>query len=140
MMHAFLALCSGFATVAVLSLILTVLIAKLVPSWAEEPSSTTATPAGESTSQRRSPGGIFVNLGASFLSAAAGGYVASWVAQANPLIHVLALGIIVLVLAALSALQSKGKQPVWYLLAQVVISPVGVLAGGLLRLRLQGIL
>jgi hypothetical protein len=62
------------------------------------------------------------------------------VAQANPLIHVLALGIIVLVLAALSALQSKGKQPVWYLLAQVVISPVGVLAGGLLRLRLQGIL
>jgi hypothetical protein len=53
---------------------------------------------------------------------------------------VLALGIIVLALAALSALQSKGKQPIWYQLALVALTPIGVLAGGLVRLRVVGIL
>jgi hypothetical protein len=53
---------------------------------------------------------------------------------------VLALGIVVLALAALSALQSRGKQPIWYQLALVAISPIGVLAGGLVWLRVLGIL
>jgi hypothetical protein len=86
------------------------------------------------------PAFAFVSLGASFLAAAAGGYVTAWVAAANPLIHVLALAIVVLALAALSALQSRGKQPIWFQLAQVAISPIGVLAGGLTRLRVLGIL
>ena len=47
---------------------------------------------------------------------------------------------VVLALAALSALQSKGKQPIWIQLALVAISPIGVLAGGLARLRVLGIL
>jgi len=47
---------------------------------------------------------------------------------------------VVLALAALSALQSRGKRPIWYLLALVVVSPVGVLAGGLVWLRVQGYL
>jgi hypothetical protein len=47
---------------------------------------------------------------------------------------------VVLALAALSALQSRGKQPVWYALSLVAISPLGVLAGGLMRLRVLGIL
>ena len=64
----------------------------------------------------------------------------AWVAAANPLYHVLALGIIVLALAALSALQSRGKQPIWYQLTLVAITPMGVLAGGLVRLRVLGIL
>jgi hypothetical protein len=86
------------------------------------------------------PGYIFVNLGYSFLAAAAGGYVTAWLAVANPLFHVLALAIIVLALAALSALQAKGKQPVWYQLTLVAMTPIGVLAGGLVRLRVMGIL
>jgi hypothetical protein len=89
---------------------------------------------------RPSPGYVVVNLGYSFLGAAAGGYVTAWLAAANPLYHVLALGIIVLVLSALSTLQSRGKQPIWYQLALVAIAPIGVLAGGLLRLRVLGIL
>jgi hypothetical protein len=52
----------------------------------------------------------------------------------------LALAIIVLVLAALSALQSRGKQPVWYQLALVAITPLGVFAGGILRIKVLGIL
>jgi len=46
---------------------------------------------------------------------------------------VLALALVVLALSALSALQSRGKQPVWYQLALVAITPIGVLAGGLVR-------
>jgi hypothetical protein len=86
------------------------------------------------------PGYIFVNLGYSFLAAAAGGYVTALLAAANPLYHVLALGIIVLALAALSAMQSKGKQPIWYQLTLIALTPIGVLAGGLVRPRVIGIL
>jgi len=46
----------------------------------------------------------------------------------------------VLALAALSALQSRGKQPNWIQLSLIAISPIGVLAGGLIRLRVVGIL
>src|ERR1019366_4688108 len=112
---------------ALLEIVLTALLTKLVPSWV-------------ATDGSPQPGYVFVNLGYSFLAAAAGGYVTAWAAAANPMVHVLALGIVVLALAALSAMQSRGKQPVWYQLALVAISPLGVLAGGLLRLRVLGIL
>jgi hypothetical protein len=126
-LHAFLALAAGFLTMAILVAVLTALLVRLTPSWVGE----------EGNPQ---PGYIFVNLGYSFLAAAAGGYVTAWLAVANPLFHVLALAIIVLALAALSALQAKGKQPVWYQLTLVAMTPIGVLAGGLVRLRVMGIL
>ena len=126
-LRAFLALAAGFVTMAVLVGVLTALLMRLTPSWV-----------GDEGKPR--PGYIFVNLGYSFLAAAAGGYVTSWVAAANPMYHVMALGLIVLMLAALSALQQRGKQPIWYQLTLVAITPVGVLAGGLVRLRVLGIL
>ena len=126
-LHAFLALAAGFLTMAVLVAVLTALLMRLTPSWV-----------GEQGNPR--PGYIVVNLGYSFLAAAAGGYVTALLAAANPLYHVLALAIIVLALAALSALQSKGKQPISYQLALVAFTPIGVLAGGLVRLRVLGIL
>ena len=126
-LHAFLALATGFVTMAILVAVLTALLAWLTPSWVGEQG-------------KPQPGYIFVNLGYSFLAAAAGGYVTALLAAANPLFHVLALGIIVLALAALSALQSKGKQPIWYQLMLLALTPIGVLAGGLVRLRVMGIL
>ena len=144
-LHAFLALLAGFATMAVLVIALTALLTRMVPSWTgaegrPQPGSP-AMPRGLPLRRRDGqPGYVFVNLGYSFLAAAAGGYVTAWVAAANPLVHVLALGMVVLALAALSALQSRGKQPIWYQLALVAISPLGVLAGGLVRLRVLGIL
>ena len=126
-LHAFLALVAGFVVMVVLVLGLSAMIARIVPSWT----------GAEGVVQ---PGYAFVNLGSAFLAAAAGGYLTALVAAANPLIHALALAMVVLALAALSALQSKGKQPVWFALAQVAISPLGVLAGGLVRLRVLGIL
>lgn len=112
---------------AALVAILTALLMRLTPSWVSD-------------QEKPQPGYMFVNLGYSFLAAAAGGYVTALLAAANPLYHVLALGIIVLALSALSAMQSKGKQPAWYLLTLIALTPIGVLAGGLVRLRVLGIL
>lgn len=126
-LHAFLALVSGFATMAVLVAVITVLLQKLTPGWVGE-------------KEKPKPGYIFVNLGYSFLAAAAGGYVTAWIGAHSPLVHVLALAITVLLLAALSALQQRGKQPVWYLLTLVTLTPLGVLAGGVVRLRVTSIL
>ena len=125
--HAFLALLAGFATMALLVIGLTALLTRLAPEWV----------GAEGTPR---PGYAFVNLGYSFLAAAAGGYVTALAAEGNPLILVLVLGIVVLAMGALSALQSRGKQPVWYALALLALMPLGVLAGGLVRLRVLGIL
>ena len=140
-LHAFLALVSGFAVTLALVTTLTALITRMVPSWAEtESKPQPGLPAADLRSQPRGFGYAFVNLGSAFLSAAAGGYVTAWAAAANPLIHVLALALVLLALSALSVLQSRGKHPVWYQLALVAITPIGVLAGGLVRLRVLGIL
>jgi uncharacterized membrane protein len=126
-LHAFVALLAGFVTMVIIVIAATAVLTRLTPSWVGEQG-------------RPSPGYVIVNLGYSFLGAAAGGYVTAWLARANPLYHVLALGIIVLVLSALSAVQSRGKQPIGYQLALIAIAPIGVLAGGLARLRVLGIL
>ena len=126
-LHAFLALLAGFATMALTVIIVTALLARLAPDWV-----------GEEGKPR--PAYAFVNLGYSFLAAAGGGYVTAWASAANPQIHVLVLGIVVLAMGALSALQSRGKRPVWYALTLLALMPLGVLAGGLLRLRVMGIL
>lgn len=126
-LHAFLALLAGFIAMAALVTLITVLLQRLTPDWVAQDG-------------RPKPGYIFVNLGYSFLSAAAGGFITAWIAGHNPLIHVLALAIAVLLLAALSALQQRDQQPVWYLLALVAIAPVGVFIGGLIRLRALGVL
>jgi hypothetical protein len=126
-LHAFLALLAGFGTMAALVALITALLQKLTPGWIGEPGNP-------------KPGYVFVNLGYSFLAAAAGGYVTAWIAEHNPLIHVLALAITVLLLAALSALQQRGQQPVWYMLTLVALTPVGALAGGLVRLRVVDVL
>jgi hypothetical protein len=125
-LHAFLALLAGFLSIAVLVGVATVLITKLVPEWV----GTTGHPRA---------GYIFVNLGYSLAAAMTGGYITAWAAQDNPLIHALALALIVLLLAALSALQQRGLQPIWYQLLLVAITPLGVFLGGLLRLKVLGI-
>ncbi|HEU5457335.1 MAG TPA: hypothetical protein VFU68_01825 [Terracidiphilus sp.] len=127
MLHAFLALLAGFGAVLAVALALRGALMGLAPSMAaQEP--------------EPGVGYTIVQVGASLLAGTAGGYVTAAVGSGNPMVEVLALGIAVLALAALSALQSRGKQPVWFLLLQVAISPLGVLAGGLLRMRVLGIL
>ena len=124
-LHAFLALLAGFATVFLLVMAMTILLARLAPNW------TVGAP---------SRGYIFVTLSYSYLAATAGGYVTAWIAAASPLEHALVLGIVVLLLSATAALVSKGQYPTLYQLTLVAIMPLGVMFGGLLRLRVLGIL
>jgi len=124
-LRAFLALLAGFATTALLVMAMTILLARLTPSW------TVGAPR---------KGYIFVTLSYSYLASAGGGYITAWIAAVSPLEHVLILGIVVLLLGAAAAMLSKGQYPTLYQLALVAIMPLGVLAGGLLRLRVLGIL
>lgn len=125
--HAFLALIEGFAVMAIIVIVVTALFTRFAPDWA-------------GVQGKPRPAYVFVNLGYSFLAAAAGGYVTAWTSPQSMLAHVLVLAVIVLVLGALSALQARGKQPISYQLALVALSPLGVVAGGLVRLRVLGIL
>ena len=125
-LHAFLALLAGFLSMAIVVAVITALLMKLAPTWV----GTTGHPRF---------GYVIVNLIFSFAAATLGGYVTAWMAQSNPLIHTLALALIVLLLAALSAMQQRGLQPIWYQLLLVAITPAGVFAGGMLRLRVMGI-
>jgi hypothetical protein len=126
-LHGFLALLAGFSTMAILVILATALLTRLAPDWVGEQS-------------KPQLGYVFVNLGYSFLAAAAGGYVTAWIAAGSILPYVLTLAVAVLVLSALSALQMRGKQPIAYQLALMAISPIGIMAGGLVRLRLLGII
>ncbi len=127
MLQAFGSLLAGFAAMALVVVAATALLKQFAPEWV-----------GAET--RPQPGYVFVNLGYSFLAAAAGGFVTAWIARASPLPAVLGLAVVVLVMGALSALTARGKQPMWYQAALLAIAPLGVLAGGLVRLRVVGIL
>lgn len=126
-LRAFLALAAGFATTAVLVVVPAVLLKQLVPHWAGD-------------ANRSNSGYFFACLGNTFVAGAAGGYVTAWLAATNPLGHVQTLGIVVLVLAALGALQERSRQPLWQQLALVAFTPAGVVAGGIVRLHFLGTL
>jgi len=127
MLQAFGSLLAGFATMALVVVIVTAGLKRFAPEWV-------------GVEARPRPGYVFVNLGYSFLAAAAGGFVSAWIAGASPLPAVLGLAVVVLVMGALSALMARGKQPLWYQAALLAITPLGVLAGGLVRLRVVGVL
>jgi hypothetical protein len=125
--RAFLSLLAGFAAMAAIVIVITMLLRWLAPEWV-------------GIERRPRAGYVFVNLGYSFLAAAAGGYVTAWAAGVSPLPSVLALGVVVLALGAISALQARGRQPAWYQLVLLILAPLGVVAGGLVRLRVMGAL
>jgi hypothetical protein len=125
--QAFLALAGGLALLLLLAALFDRLVKCLAPGWA-------------ANEERPDAGLMAANLGWSFLSGAAGGYLTAWLGASNPLYQALVLAIIVLVLAAVSAMQARGKRSIGYALALVAISPVGVVAGALIRLRVLGVL
>ena len=126
-LRAFLILLAGYLAIVAVSVFAAVLIARLVPAWRGE-------------SANRGAGYLFVNLGYSFLAAAAGGYMTAWLAGANPVAPALMLAIIVLVLGAINAFMAKGKHAIGHQVALTALSPIGVLAGALVRLRVLGVL
>ncbi|HWG21126.1 MAG TPA: hypothetical protein VG225_11410 [Terracidiphilus sp.] len=125
-LHALTALVAGFAVMTLLVIGFTWILGRTAPSWVGSPGSPR-------------PAYALVNVGYSFVAGAAGGYVTAWIGSDNPLPMVLTLAIVVLAMAAISALEGRGKQPLWYRLALLVIMPVGAVVGGLLRLRVMGV-
>jgi hypothetical protein len=124
--RAFLALLTGFLTMAVLVGVITAVLMKRAPQWVGAPGSPRA-------------GYVAVNLIYSLGAAVCGGYVTAWIVRENLLRYSLILGIVVLLLSALSAVQERGRQPVWYQLTLLAIMPIGVVLGGLLRMRISGL-
>jgi hypothetical protein len=125
-LRSFLALLAGFISMALLVGVFTAALMKFLPQWV-----------GDTGHPRAAY--VVVNLGYSLAAAVVGGYVTARLAVNNTLIHILALALIVLLLGALSALQQRGMQPIWYQLLLIAIAPVGVLLGGLIRLKILGI-
>ncbi len=123
----FLAMLVGFVIMAGLISAVTAALPRLIPNWVELDGSP------------RSPL-IATNLAWSFIAAAVGGYVTAWMASSNPLDTALALAIVMLVLGAIGTLQSRQQYPLWYKLLLLVFTPIGVVAGGLVRMAYLGIL
>jgi hypothetical protein len=123
----FLAMVVGFVIMAGLISAVSALLPRLVPDWVLLDGS----PRGPL---------IATNLTWSFVAAAIGGFVASWIADANPLDTALALAIVMLVLGAIGTLMSRQKYPLWYKMLLLVFTPIGVLAGGLIRMKFLGLL
>lgn len=122
MLRAFATLLTGLLITVAVQAALAAIVRSVVPSWRQ-----TAT-----------VGAAFVSLGSAFVAGAAGGFVTAWIAAINPLGHVLVLAIGVVVIAGFAAVQQRGRQRVSVQLALVALTPLGVLAGGLLRFKLWG--
>ena len=125
-LHSVWALLAGFAVITALVFAFTVVLQKRASAWIGAP-------------DRPNPAYVLVNIAYSFLAAAAGGYVTAWIASENSLAKVLALAIVVLVMSAISTLEGRGRQPLRYQIALAVLSPIGVVVGGLIRLKVQNL-
>jgi hypothetical protein len=126
-MGPFIAMLAGFVIMAGLISVVTATLPRLVPNWVELDGS-----------PRRPL--IATNLSWSFVAAAIGGYVTATIARENPLDTALALAIVMLVLGAIGTFQSREKYPLWYKMLLLVFTPIGVVAGGLLRMKYLGLL
>jgi hypothetical protein len=127
MLRAFYALMAGFVVVLLVQAAAMLVLKRRVPSWA-------------GAQEQPGVGYTLVNGGILLMAAAAGGWVTAQLAQANPLVHTLGLALVMLLMSALTAMQSRGRQPVWYLLLMLAIAPLGVFAGGIIFLRWYGLL
>ena len=130
-LHAFLALLAGCATMVVLDAGMAALTSRLIPGWA-------------AAQGRVSAGYAIARVGWTFQAGAAGGYVTAGIvtarmADGRALGFVLMLALVALTIAGLSAVGSRGKQPVAFQLAMAAVTPIGVMAGGLMRLKMMGV-
>ncbi len=63
-------------------------------------------------------------------AASAGGYLTSHIALGSRFRHVQVLAALVLVLGLVQLWAGMGKQPTWYLVAQILVELIGVFIGG----------
>ena len=117
LLHSFIAIAAGFACMALLTAITTLLTRWLLPSWTRMPPSRTAQ--------------IF-NLLTTCLYAAVGGRLTATIAPISPLFHSLILAIAVLLVSTLAASELRGQALGFYPLALAVLPSLATLGGGIL--------
>jgi hypothetical protein len=113
----FIAIAAGFACIALLTAMTTLLTRWLVPSWVRIPPSRSAR---------------LFNLVAGCLYSALGGRITAMVAPISPLLHSLILAIIVLLLSTIAASEFRGLSLGFYPLALAVFPAMATLAGAIL--------
>jgi hypothetical protein len=117
LVHSFIAIAAGFACIALLTGITTLLMRWLVPSWIRLPPSRSAQ---------------FFNLTATCLYSAIAGYVTALLAPISPLIHSLILAIVVLLVSTIAASELRGQALGSYPLALAVLPSLATLGAGIL--------
>lgn len=117
LLRSFIAIAGGFACMALLTGVTTLLMRWLVPSWSSLPPSRSAQA---------------FNLAASCLYAAMGGFFDTLLAPISPLIHSLILAIIVLLVSTMAASELRGQVRGFYPLALAVLPSLATLGAGIL--------
>jgi Na+/citrate or Na+/malate symporter len=117
LLRSFIAIAVGFACIALLTAITTLLTRWLIPSWARMPPSRSAQ--------------IF-NLVASCLYSALGGRLTATATPISPLFHAVVLAIIVLLISTLAASELRGQALGFYPLALAVLPCLATLGGSIL--------
>ena len=117
LLRSFIAIAAGFACMALLTAITTLLTRWLVPSWARMPPSRSAQ---------------LFNLVASCLYGALGGWLTATIAPVSPLFHALILAIVVLLVSTLAASELRGQALGFYPLALAVLPSLATLGSGIL--------
>lgn len=117
LLRSFIAIAAGFACMALLTAVTTLLTRWLVPSWNRLPPSRSAQ--------------VF-NLMASCLYASLGGRVTAVLAPVSPLIHCLILAMVVLLVSTMAASEFRGQALGYYPLALAVLPSIATLGAGIL--------
>ena len=117
LLHSFIAIAAGFACMALLTVITTLLTRWLVPSWDRLPPSRSAQ---------------LFNLVATCLYAAMAGCATALLAPISPLVHSLILAIIVLLVSTMAASELRGQALGFYPLALAVMPSMATLGAGIL--------
>jgi hypothetical protein len=117
LLRSFIAIAAGFACMALLTAITTLLTRWLIPSWARMPPSRMAQA---------------FNLTASCLYGALGGRLTATIAPVSPLVHSLILAIVVLLVSTLAASELRGQALGFYPLALAVLPSLATLGSGIL--------
>lgn len=117
LLRSFIAIAAGFACMALLTAITTILTRWLVPGWARMPPSRMAQA---------------FNLAASCLYGALGGRLTATIAPVSPLVHSLILAIVVLLVSTLAASELRGQALGFYPLTLAVLPSLATLGSGIL--------
>jgi hypothetical protein len=117
LLRSFIAIAAGFACMALLTALTTLLTRWLVPSWARMPPSRSAQ---------------LFNLVAGCLYSALGGRMTALIAPISPLIHSLILAIIVLLISTIAASEFRGQALGFYPLVLAMLPSLATLVGGIL--------